>query len=268
MLPDELEKNISMIMAGRCDKGKRPFKLSIAKNLKDGVIDILEPEWQKSMEAQLEGIDLVIIDNFYCLTENKISSMKPALAWINKLRKRDIAVLVIDHTNREGELQGSIAKERATSLSIKLETIGDPGENLIEVIFPVARSLPYKDIAPFTLRKVFTKDTFHFELAEGVELKKAISNKIKILALIKYLKEAKEFSFYAIEAKTGIPHSTAQYQYAKRIPKLSLAEKALIAQEIERLVAEDGEENTMGGGSHDLEEYVLQRSPPGSGEAE
>jgi hypothetical protein len=252
MLPDELGKNIRMIMAGFGDSGQRPFHVYNAKATKSGFMDILDPPWQKMMEVHIKDMDLVIIDNFYCLTDNRIANIKPALEWINKLCKRGIAVLVVDHTNREGLLQGSISKERAADLSIKLADFNHDAENEVEgytedevenriiVEFPVARSLSKEITAPFVMEKVFTEDTFRFELVTQTDnAKQIVPDKIKKLAKIKFLKEVEKMSYTEIERVTGIKRSTAQELYKDKMPNLTSNEKEMLDQEFERLMSEN-----------------------------
>lgn len=237
-LPDEFVNCCTMVMKGQGDQSDTiPFRIFSAKAQPEGEIDIMSEDCQGLIESELNGINMIIIDNFYSATDNQPSSIKPVLRWLSKLTQKGIAVIVVDHTNKEGELQGSISKERAANLSIKLEQHPDYEDQII-VSYPVARSLPQKDAKPFTLRKVFTEDSFKFELVEDHKLAELlIPDKIKNFAKVMFLKTNKSMTYEQIAEETGLSRSAVGKYVKNDIPALSGQDKKLYEVELSKLIA-------------------------------
>lgn len=243
-LPDEFVNCCTMIMKGQSDKSDIiPFRIFSAKAQPEGEIDIMSEDCQRLIESELNGINMIIIDSLYLATDNQPSKIRPVLRWLSKLSQKGIAVIVVDHTNKEGELQGSISKERAANLSIKLEQHPDC-EDQIVVSYPVARSLPQKDAKPFTLRKIYTKDSFKFELVEEHKIAEPdIPEKIKIFAKVMFLKTNKSLTYEEIAKATGISRSAVGKYVKDDIPALTGQDKKLYDKELSRLIAEDETRN-------------------------
>ena len=130
-------------------------------------------------------MDLVILENFSCLTENNVSDIEPALKWFEKLKDYGIAVLVVDHPNKKGELEGREIKKRAASTVIELERIG---EDQIKVSFPTGgKSLHGNDIDSFTLQMVCTENEFRLVLINGRSNDQNPSKNIELWALAMFL---------------------------------------------------------------------------------
>lgn len=90
------------------------------------------------------------------------------------------------------------------------------------------------------MEKVFTEDTFRFEMVTQTgNTKRIVPDKIKKLAKIKFLKEVEKMSYTEIERVTGIKRSTAQELYKDKMPDLTSNERAMLDQEFERLVDEN-----------------------------
>lgn len=241
MLPDDLDMRIQMVKRGHgCTASGLPFHTLCAKSTEAGIVDLLDDKVQSEIldTAKQENINFIVLDNVYSLTENKVD-MKPLSAFLQKLSKRKVAVLVLDHTNRDGELQGSISKERMCSLSILLES--EEGSNDLTVSYPVARSLHGEDALSFQSRKVFTDDSFKLVVDEVEESSDIadVPEKIKNFAMIKFMKEEQKFSFRKISEEIDVAHQTVANRYKNQIPKLSKADSKLLAKEVERLRSND-----------------------------
>ncbi|BDQ34731.1 AAA family ATPase [Pseudodesulfovibrio portus] len=233
MLPDDLENNTQMVMNGFGNaNGDVPFARLCAKSQTGGAISILENDWQETIEKSLDGIKLLILDNFYCLTDNKVSDIKVVSAWLHRLTQKGIAVIMLDHTNREGELQGSISKGRIANLCIEIEDIGN---NRLSISYPVARRLHGDDAQSCVVRKIFSDDSFHVELDEATLCSTPVSEKIKQLAWIKYYVDVLGLTYAEIEERCGTSKSTANHQYNHQIPKLKGEMLAQFDEEVVRI---------------------------------
>lgn len=241
MQPDDLQRSISMVMAGAGDPpGPAPFAIICAKSLPDGVVDITSEECQTTIEKALQGKNLLILDNFQSLTDNGPAALNQVRPWLRKLSQIGIAVIVLDHTNREGDLQGSVAKERIADLLIALRYPDDQAkrEGRLLVEYPRARRLHGADEEPFQLRKIFTESTFKLEVVEpDTSTHFDVSPQIARLALVVCAKDHEGLSYPDIQKKYDIPQSTAHGDY-KKAGTLSGDDKAAFDQELQRLIAE------------------------------
>lgn len=240
MQPDALRHSIDMVMVGAEDRpGPAPFSIICAKNQPDGLVDITSEEWQEKIEKALRGKKLLILDNFQSLTDNGPAAFNLIRQWLCKLTQMGIAVIVLDHTNREGELQGSIAKERVADLVIALRYPDEEAkkEGRILVEFPRARRLHGADEEPFQLKKIFTEEAFKLEVVQpkvidNIEVKPRIAR----IALVVFAKDHEGMSYPEIHKKYDIPQSTA-HGYYKKVGELSGEDKAALDQELQRLIA-------------------------------
>ena len=170
MEPDDLESSASEKGLGIFDKelaglsfsNGRQFDVKVAKahDNPSGTINLLEESWQKHFNSILHGYDVVVLDCYYSLTGGNINS-KELLNWINIWKNKGVAFIVVDHTNKEAELQGSLDKKRMADLCIE---ITPKASQCVEISFPTARHLGGGDTTPFTLRRVFENNLFRFEL--------------------------------------------------------------------------------------------------------
>jgi hypothetical protein len=76
-----------------------------------------------------EGVQLLILDNLSCLVygieENKNYAWEPMKQWFLMCRRHGIAVILVHHAGRNGELRGGSKREDDTSWIISLEEAGD-----------------------------------------------------------------------------------------------------------------------------------------------
>lgn len=164
MEPDKLEKAADKELKGLGFTGGVKFarKVARARDNPSGEINLHDEEWQAWFNAAVPEQDVIFLDCYYNLTENEVKP-KELLKLIMPWKTSGKTFIVVDHTNREGELQGGIDKKRAADLCI--EVTPDEGE-CVEISFPTVRHLGPEDTQPFTLRKVFQSDSFRFELVE------------------------------------------------------------------------------------------------------
>jgi len=235
--PDELEESIHMVRAGAGDQRSHPsFNILCARSQPGGIVDIVDPVWQSHIKEALREKKLLILDNIQSLTNNAIGVIDQLVPWFSELMQDGIAILVLDHTNRDGELQGSARKERAANLSIALRYPDDSAkaDGRILVEYPVARRLHGDDAQPFQLKKIFTKDSFAFHLHDGSQVPLCVSEKIQDITQVVFARDHEHLTYEQITAKYEIPKGTAHGRY-EASKKLVGTEKAIFDTEMNRL---------------------------------
>jgi putative DNA primase/helicase len=94
-----------------------------------GIGNLASPKVQDELEPWLEGVDLVIFDNLSSLTtiirDNDAESWEPIQAWLLKLRRRGIAVLIVHHAGKGGQQRGTSRREDVLDTSISLRRPAD-----------------------------------------------------------------------------------------------------------------------------------------------
>jgi hypothetical protein len=94
-----------------------------------------------------KGIKVLILDNLSCLfsgmKENDADSWETVLPWLLELRRNRIAVVIVAHSGRNGNMRGTSRREDSAFSVIRLDEVADKGAIL-------------KDGARFISR--FTKD--------------------------------------------------------------------------------------------------------------
>jgi hypothetical protein len=214
----DLGENIAKVMNGAghvpCSDHAR-FGILSAKVQPDGIIDLADPDWQKQIGTHLAGRTLLILDNFQSLTDNGPAALKEIYPWLRRLCRAGIAIIIMDHTNREGELQGSIMKERIADLSIALRYVSaeDREAGIVTIEFPVARRLYGDDVHPFRIQRIFIRDSFSLRLLDlevpsSPELSPEEEAWLDRIAIVVIARE-QGLTFKAIEAQHGIAASSA-----------------------------------------------------------
>lgn len=118
--------------------------------------DLSTNEGQQFIEKHLDGVKLLILDNLSALCrtgkENDSESWIPMQGWLLSLRKREIAVLLIHHSNKNGGQRGTSKKEDLLDTVIELKK----GKNYnpedgarFEVHYTKARGFFGDDAKPF-----------------------------------------------------------------------------------------------------------------------
>ena len=152
---DKLQSHINRIIRGMGNNPeihKNAFSTYLFAEQGFDYYSILDDAWQNEYLDELVNYDMVILDNYYTLHEsnNPISLIR----WMKKIAlQHGIAFLVLDHTNSEGELQGSMVKRRAMDLGIQLSNIS---QNEISIDYLYDRFGREYQAEKFTLTKCFT----------------------------------------------------------------------------------------------------------------
>lgn len=118
--------------------------------------NIADEKGQDQLDPLLGDAQLVIVDNLSCLArngrENDADSWIALQSWSLSLRKRNISVLFIHHSNKAGGQRGSNKKEDVMDTVIVLKRPKDytPSEGLrCELHYEKARGFFGKPAAPF-----------------------------------------------------------------------------------------------------------------------
>lgn len=238
MLPDELQQSIDMIGASFGDQpGPPPFTTLCAHHQRDGVVDITSEDWQQAINDKLLGKRLLILDNFQSLTDNGPAALTQIRPWLRKLAREGITVIVVDHTNRDGELQGSVTKERIANLTIAMQYPDDKAreEGRILVEFPRARRLRWEDAQPFQVRRTVTDRVFTFSVIEDtMGTMPQVPERVLKMAKVVFARDVEKLTFEEIESAYGIAPSTA-HGYYKMAKDLSGDERSAFEAEMHRL---------------------------------
>lgn len=239
MHPDDLQTAIAKVARGQGNHATVGFNALCAKKVKGGVINLLDPIWQEEIARRAKDVDLLIFDNFYSLTNNNVGEFPDVLGFLQRLRALGAAVLVIDHTNRDGALQGAHTKERAAETVIELRI--PEGRNWRESgrAIEVTRARHYipEPADYFRGEMVFTDESFRFEV-ETLEIPagpEPIPAEIAKLAPIVIARDVDELTFPKIQERLGIAKSTASDWY-KKAKKLTGADQEALELEIQRLL--------------------------------
>lgn len=116
-------------------------------------------EGQLAIDAELEGVEFVILDNVSTLCsggkENEAESWLPLQRWALSLRRRGISVLFIHHAGKGGAQRGTSRREDIldTVLALKHPIDYDPSEGArFEVHIEKGRSIHGEAADPFEVR--------------------------------------------------------------------------------------------------------------------
>lgn len=128
----DLKTRFSLI-SQNYQKNDRLLILPAEKLFRESVpISLDDVSEQRAITNMLEHLDqegkrptLVILDNLSSLrrsvNENDNSEMEALMMWMNELRHRGYAVLVVDHANKQGEQRGASKTEDIMDFVIRLE---------------------------------------------------------------------------------------------------------------------------------------------------
>jgi putative DNA primase/helicase len=183
-----------------------------------GVGNLSSPEVQAELEEQLEGIDLLVLDNLSSLTavirDNDAESWGPIQDWLLKLRRRGISVLIVHHAGKGGQQRGTSRREDVldTSLSLCRPNDYQPEEGArFEVHFEKARGIIGSDAKAFEARLEVRDGQADWTLKE---LEDVEHDRVKELLALGGM------TVREIAEETGIPKSTV-HNIKKKLEKLS-----------------------------------------------
>ena len=121
--------------------------------------DLASVQGQAAYNAAIADADLVIVDNLSCLVkagkENEAESWRPLVPWLLSLRSQGKAVILVHHSNKNGQQRGTSAKEDNMDTVICLkrpEGYSESSGAVFEVHFEKARHFSGADAESFLAR--------------------------------------------------------------------------------------------------------------------
>ena len=149
----DLQARLKMIAAGF---GKQPdhFHILAADQTENG-INLSKSEDQCAIEAHLDGVSLLILDNLSTLTstsEGASDAWLPIQNWLLKLRRQGISVLLIHHAGLNGKQRGTSRREDALDTVIALRRPPDYSAQegcRFEIHIEKCRTVSGDALAPF-----------------------------------------------------------------------------------------------------------------------
>jgi putative DNA primase/helicase len=185
-----MQERLAQIIQGAASEPPSPdFLRIITPDLQsDSIPDISSAEGQAAIEACLEGVSLVVLDNLSSLCrygrENEAESWEPMQEWLLSLRRRGIAVLIVHHAGKGGNQRGTSKREDCLDTVICLKRPPDyQAEDgaRFQVHLEKARGVIGEDAKPFEARldvrddaAIWTiRDIEDCELERVVELTRA-----------------------------------------------------------------------------------------------
>jgi putative DNA primase/helicase len=184
------------------------FKLLAADLIEpSGIGNLASSEVQDELEPWLEGVDLLILDNLSSLTtvdrDNDAGSWEPIQAWLLKLRRRGMAVLIVHHAGKGGQQRGTSRREDVLDTSISLRRPADysAAEGArFEIHFEKTRGFSGDAAKPFEAKLETCDGSALWTIRELED-----ANRARVEAL---LDENPKMSVRDIADETGIPKST------------------------------------------------------------
>jgi len=183
------------------------------------VLNIAESETQLAITAHCTetGAEVLFLDNLSCLAsgmvENDADAWEKVLHWLLDLRRRKIAVVIVHHAGRNGEMRGTSKREDAVFWIIRLDRANTEGGTEEK-----------REGARFVSR--FTKDrnsrceqeptSWHFDTVNGVTT--AATSPADSIALFRYWIESGLNTASDLAAEMGISKGTVS-KLAKRAEK-------------------------------------------------
>jgi putative DNA primase/helicase len=124
-----------------------------------GIGNLASLDVQMELDRQLDGVELLVLDNLSSLTsvirDNDAESWTPIQEWLLRLRRRGISVLIVHHAGKGGEQRGTSRREDVLDTSLSLRRPSDyeaPQGARFEVHFEKARGIHGQLAKPFEVR--------------------------------------------------------------------------------------------------------------------
>ncbi len=210
-MPQELlqERAKAMMAPSACEPPHKDFfrLLSMDRQELGTSLNLALPDHQAAVEALLDQIDLLILDNISTLVnsgrENDADSWDEMQAWLVKLRKVGKTVLFIHHSGRGGNARGTSKREDVLDTVIQLKHPDDyePEDGArFEVHLTKGRTVFADDALPFEAK---------LEVIEGRDRWTCKVLQDEVLGQIEQLSREGR-SVRDIEKETGISKSRVQ----------------------------------------------------------
>ena len=122
---EELQAMLAAQVGGEPGRLSAPFKILAADLFHEPLPSLAQRSGQDLVEAQLEGVSLLILDNVSTLCggtgpENEAGSWEPIQSWLLELRRRGLAVLLVHHDGKGGAQRGTSKREDILSQVVQL----------------------------------------------------------------------------------------------------------------------------------------------------
>jgi hypothetical protein len=98
------------------------------------VLNLTDPAAQAALleKCERDGIEILVLDNLSCLftgiKENDANAWEQVLPWLLDLRRKRIAVIIVAHAGRNGQMRGTSRREDAAFWIIELTDVRNPGQ--------------------------------------------------------------------------------------------------------------------------------------------
>lgn len=126
-----LQERIASIITGATHEPAPGFLKILAGDLieEGGVGNLASPAVQGELDPHLDDVDLIILDNLSSLTavvrDNDAESWNEVQAWLLRLLRRGISVLIVHHAGKGGDQRGTSRREDILDTSISLRRPSD-----------------------------------------------------------------------------------------------------------------------------------------------
>ena len=152
-----IQERLIAIAAGSVQKPHGEDLLILpADYFAEGLPNLATPGGQAVVDAMLDGVDLVVIDNISTLAasgrDNDAESWTPVQEWLLKLRRRGVSVLLVHHAGKGGQQRGTSRREDVLDVVVALRRPSDysPSEGArFDVHIEKARGAHGDDVKPF-----------------------------------------------------------------------------------------------------------------------
>ena len=202
-----LQERLAKVVEGAAAEPSDDMLTIISGDLieEGGVGNLADPKVQAEIEPHLDGVELLILDNLSSLTavsrDNDADSWNPIQAWLLRLRRRGISVLIVHHAGKGGEQRGTSRREDVLDTSISLRRPSDyvPTEGArFEVHLEKARGVHGEPAKPFEAKLEERGSTAAWTMRDIDDV-----NLARVRALLE-----DGLSVRDIADETGIPKST------------------------------------------------------------
>jgi putative DNA primase/helicase len=127
-----LQERLANITTGATDIEQlagRNLLILAADYFDEGLPNLTTITGQRTIEALLDGVSLIVIDNVSTLAsaghDNDVESWGPMQGWLLKLRRRGHSVLLIHHAGKGGQQRGTSRREDVLDTVIALRRPAD-----------------------------------------------------------------------------------------------------------------------------------------------
>lgn len=208
----ELQKRLKQIRDDCEVKPSASLKLITPDLNPDGTPNLYTKKGQETIEQELNGIDLIIVDSISTLCrgglENEAESWLPVQDWGIKLRSKGISILFIHHAGKLGEQRGTSRREDTLDTVIALRQPVDytPDKGAcFEIHFKKARGIYGEYVNPF--EAMLTNDPSGKQLWAIKNLEESLTEKIAKL-LNEGVKQNEVAELLSVAKSTVSKHKT------------------------------------------------------------